>query len=207
MRGFLAACGLLALVLAAASCGEKGSASTAPNSSTTSEPKIVFADDAFKHIRIEAEDAVHIDGTVMRVVEDPEASGGKCVWIPDKAGTPNPKSGPPKYDRAVYKFKIEEPGYYTFWCRRKWKDSCGDTLAVRFDKVGRPHADAFTFGHDDSTWQWGWSPVHEDGKPKQFFFDVGEHTMEILNREDGPRYDVILLTNDRDYVPQGLEAQ
>ena len=207
MRGLLAACGLVAAALLAASCGEKGSASTGAGSTATAEPKIVFADDAFKHIRVEAEDAVHIDGTVMRVVEDPEASGGKCVWIPDKAGTPNPKSGPPKYDRAVYKFKIEEAGYYTFWCRRKWKDSCGDTLAVRFDKVGRPHADAFTFGHDDSTWQWGWSPVHEDGKPKQFFFDVGEHTMEILNREDGPRFDVILLTNDRDYVPQGLEAQ
>ncbi len=207
MRTTLVASGLAVLCLFAASCGEKGTASTGPGSNTTEEPKIVFADDAFKHIRLEAEDAVHIEGVVMRVVEDPEASGGKCVWIPDKAGTPDPKSTSPKYDRAVYKFKVEEPGYYTFWCRRKWKDSCGDTLAVRFDKVGRPHSEAFDFGHDDSSWRWGWSPVYEGGKPRQFFLEAGNHTLEILNREDGPRYDVILLTNDRDYVPQGLEAR
>lgn len=205
MRTLLGACATLAAALLAASCGEKGTAST--GSAKTPEPRIVFADDEFQRIRIEAEDAAHIAGVVMRVAEDPGASGGKCVWIPDKAGTPFPKPGPPRYDRAVYKFTVKEPGYYTFWCRRKWKDGCGDTLAVRFDKVGRPHAEAFTFGADDSTWQWGWSPVYESGDPRQFLLSAGQHIMEILNREDGPRYDVILLTNDRYYVPQGIEAQ
>mgnify|MGYP005834877253 CR=1 FL=1 len=174
---------------------------------------------AFQRIRIEAEAANAIEsddalpavgGKVMRVADDPGAAGGKCVWIPDKAGTPepDPKSGvPPKFARAVYKFKIAVPGNYTFWVRRKWQDSCGDTLYVRFNKEGARHTDAFICGSDDSSEvpKWGWSPVWEEGQPRQFFLAAGEHVLEILNREDGPRFDVILLTDDPGYLPQGME--
>jgi len=177
---------------------------------------VEFAD-SFERIRIEAESAAKIDsddaapavgGKLMRIVADPEASGGKCVWIPDKAGTPSPPKGQAaRRARAEYRFKVAVAGNYTFWCRRKWHDRCGDTLAVRFDKVGAPHSDAFLFGSDDSSKppRWGWSPVRESGQPRQFFLDAGDHTLEILNREDGPRFDVILLTDDPDYVPQGME--
>jgi len=179
--------------------------------------KVQFADN-YQRIRIEAEDAVQIvsddalpevGGKVMRVVEDPTASGGKCIWIPDKAGKPNPdpdEGKPPRFARAVYKFKVTVPGEYTFWCRRNWFDQCGDTLAVRFDKEGAPHMDAFLFGSDGKEFKvWKWSPVYRAGDPRRFFLGAGEHTMEILNLEDGPRFDVILLTDDPGYVPQGME--
>lgn len=173
----------------------------------------------FQRIRIEAEDAAKIEsddalpgvqGKVMQVVADPGASGGKCLWIPDKAGVPDPdpKSGnPPKRARAVYKFKVATPGNYTFWLRRKWLDRCGDTVFVRFDKEGAPHADAFICGSDDSSEvpRWGWSPVWKEGQPLQFYLTAGEHTLEILNREDGVWLDVILLTDDPGYLPQGME--
>ena len=165
---------------------------------------VVFEDD-FERVRIEAEDALKIEGKLMRIAEDKDASGGRCIEIPDKAGTP--EDG--KFARAVYKLKIAKPGLYTFWCRRKWLDGCGDTFAVRFDSEGKPRdllKTEFLFGGSDSKpVRWAWSPVFVKGKPRQFFLDRGEHVMEILNREDGPRFDVILLTNDRDYVPQGLE--
>ncbi len=175
--------------------------------------------DDFHRVRFEAEDAAKIEsddalpgveGKVMRIVDDPGASKGKCIWVPDKAGVPDPdpKSGnPPKRARAVYKFKVTAAGNYTFWLRRKWMDRCGDTVFVRFDKEGAPHTNALICGSDDSSEvpQWGWSPVWENGQPRQFYLAAGEHTLEILNREDGPRFDVILLTDDPGYLPQGME--
>ncbi len=176
---------------------------------------VEFAD-SFQRIRIEAEDGEivsddalpEVGGKVMRVVDDPMASGGKCVLIPDKAGTPTPPEGqPPKYARAVYKFEVKVPGKYTFWCRRKWLDSCGDSLAVRFDSVGKPHSEAFRFGDCDSKpVRWAWSTVTtKEGKPREFELSADDHVMEILNTEDGPAFDVLLLTDEPGYVAQGME--
>ena len=224
--------GTFSLLLAAAwcllgaSCSQddaSGHAGNGPTKGQSPRPtKGAVFTDQFQHIRIEAEDAVKIEsadahpdigGKVMRIVDDPTASGGKCVFIPDKAGTPFGKAGDkediPRYARAVYKVKIPVAGNYTFWVRRKWFDSCGDTLYMRFDKEGAAHSDAHAHvvGSDDSSKppRWDWSPVKEKGDPRQFYLTAGEHTLEILNREDGPRFDVILLTDDPDHVPQGME--
>jgi len=197
---------LIALGIFATSCSEGDAARSGPASpgQATKDQKrqaVVFGDN-FERIRIEAEKADKIEGTLMHVVDDPDASGGKCLEIPDKAG--KPEDG--KFARAVYKFTVKTAGNYTFWCRRKWYDQCGDTLAVRFDQEGRPPGEAHLFGGSDSKpVRWAWSPVRENGRSIQFTLSAGEHVMEILNREDGPRYDVLLLTDDRDYVPQGLE--
>jgi hypothetical protein len=210
-----------AAALALASCGNENTASTpgqsgeAPKAAEKAAGKaaspVTFQDD-YEFIRIEAEKAEKIEGEIMRVVDDAEASGGKCIEIPDKAGTPWAKDGTPvKMARAVYRFAVKKPGNYTFWCRRKWFDQCGDTFALRFDREGQPRNEKteFLFGADDSSKppRWGWTPVRENGNPRQFFLDAGPHVMEIVNREDGPRFDVLLLTNDRDFVPVGLEDQ
>mgnify|MGYP000957565155 CR=1 FL=1 len=214
--------------LALASCGNESTA-TPPGTATASAKaaappeagkpgdkapakaasSVTFQDD-FEFIRIEAEAAEKIEGEIMRVVDDPEASGGKCIEIPDKVGTPWPKDAEPaKMARAVYRFTVKSPGNYTFWCRRKWFDQCGDTFAVRFDRESQPRDEKteLLFGADDSSKppRWGWTPVRQQGNPRQFFLDAGPHVLEILNREDGPRFDVLLLTNDRDYVPVGME--
>ena len=212
-RWTLCALAPLLLILAAlcTSCSEEekgnprnpgGQARPAAITKGSKGGAVEFADD-FQRIRIEAEDAVKIEGDLMHIVADPDASGGKCIEIPDKVG--KPEDG--KFARAVYKLQVKVSGHYTFWCRRKWLDACGDTLAVRFDQVGRPHAEAALFGGSDSKpVRWAWSPVYvESGKVQQFYLAAGEHVMEILNREDGPRVDVILLTDDPDYVPQGME--
>jgi len=213
------------LALVGAGCSGEGRASTGTSGGRSGRevaaPKagggaVVFEEE-FERIWIEAEAAVKIEsddalaggGKLMRIAADSGASGGKCVEIPDKAGTPD-KDG--KLARAAYKFTIKKPGFYVFWCRRKWCDppQCGDTFAVRFDQEGKPRdlEKEELFGSDDSSRppRWDWSPVRERGTAKQFFFSAGEHVLEILNREDGPRFDAILLTNDRDYVPQGLEG-
>ena len=168
---------------------------------------VVFEEE-FERVRLEAEDAVAVTGNrkdKIRLVADEDASGGKCYEIPDKVG--KPEDG--KYCSWLYRFTVKKAGFYTFWCRRKWLDACGDTLAVRFDREREPRdvkKTEFLFGGSDSKpVRWAWSPVHENGNPRQFFLTAGAHVVEILNREDGPRFDVILLTADRDYVPQGLD--
>jgi hypothetical protein len=199
--------------------GQPGGATANPRS-TTRRPngKVVDLGDDFKYIRrqavkdlvkLESDDALpDAGGKVMRVTADPDAVGGKCIEIPDKAGCPEPDKGG-KFARAIYKVTIETPGHYTFWCRRKWDGPCGDTLAVRFDEVGKPRnlKTEALFGSDDSSKppRWDWSTWKESGKVRRFFLAAGEHMMEIVNREDGPRFDALLLTDDPDYVPQGIE--
>jgi len=164
-------------------------------------------DDPFERIRIEAEDGKIVqDEKLFRLVADPEASGGKCLGLPDKCG--KPEDG--KVAFVVYEFEVKKAGFYTFWCRRWWKDGCGDTLAVRFDKVGKSWKEADLFGSDDSSKppKWDWSPVrlkNAKNPHQQYYLTEGKHTLEILNREDGPRYDVLLLTEDPDYKPMGLD--
>lgn len=207
----------LALLLGVlvAGCGEgdgsmQGNTQT-PDNPGKSRPKVSFEgggfDAPFERIRIEAEDGKIVqEEKLFRPVDDPEASGGKCLTLPDKCG--KPEEG--KIARVVYEFEVKKAGHYTFWCRRKWLDGCGDTLAVRIDKTNQPHKVADLFGSDDSSKppRWGWSHVRLPGENKarqQYYLTEGKHTLEILNREDGPRYDVLLLTEDPDYVPMGLD--
>ncbi len=190
--------------------GVKTAVSPADKAPPAKRPAVTFEgafEDPFERIRIEAEDGKVVqEGKMFRLVADPKASGGKCIGLPDKCGKP----GPGKYARVTYEFDVKKAGFYTFWCRRWWKDGCGDTLAVRFDKVGKPHKTADLFGSDDSSKppKWNWSPVrlkNAKNPRQQYYLTEGKHTMEILNREDGPRYDVILLTEDPDYNPVGLD--
>lgn len=204
--------GLLCSALLVAGCGGDSNAKTAPKPTTLvrTAGAVVFDDD-FEFIVVEAERAGSIKGDIIKVVKDAGAWGGKCLEIPDKIGATNSK--PPVYARALYKFTVRKPGNYTFWARRFWPDRCADTFFVRFDKVGKTRDELrrddkvtqHLFGADDSSEpaKWDWSPVYvkTKGKPRQFFLDAGEHVLELLNCEDGPRLDAMVLTDDRDFVP------
>ena len=40
--------------------------------------------------------------------------------------------------------------------------------------------------------------------PVMYYLEVGTHTLRVKGREDGTKIDRILITNDVDYVPEGL---
>lgn len=200
-----------ALGVLCASCNSEATVNPLPGKggkSGKAPARVIDFGEEFEHIRIEAETAVKMDGNLcdkVKVVEDKDASGGKCIFIPDTIGTP--EKG--KFFSAHYKVTIKTPGLYTFWLRRFWPDACADTVGMRFDMAGKPRnlKKEALIGSDDMSKppRWAWSPWYLNGNPRQVFLSAGEHVLEVMNREDGPKFDVILLTNDRDYVPQGLE--
>ncbi|MCX7805404.1 MAG: hypothetical protein N3A38_09475, partial [Planctomycetota bacterium] len=107
-------------------------------------------------------------------------------------------SDQPKFPgRAVYNVKVPEDGEYFFWIRTWWLDSCGDSVFYRIDDgpyrvlTGDPTTRA-SAGRD----VWRWRTELSAGKPRTFRLAKGIHRVEIRNREDGPRFDQLMLTAD-----------
>ena len=122
------------------------------------------------------------------------AAGNRYLEIPEGVGKP-PETG----GDAELSFDISEAGTYFLWCRVWWMDSCGNSLGISLDG-----ATAFTFGQDATykTWHWVRAPL----KLKQLELSVGRHTLKISNREDGIAVDQFLFTQERRYVPVGIES-
>jgi hypothetical protein len=153
------------------------------------------------NIEIEAENADPIEPP-MKVVEDKEASGGKCLTIPGDSGKPGAeipgepgKKYPDRWGAATCKFTCSDPGPYRFWGRKLWANGCGNSIIIRVNG-GAP----IEFGQDGVYDKWDW-------KPCTVFFDLksGENTLEILNREPGVSMDKVIFTKNFDFIPQGVE--
>lgn len=118
-----------------------------------------------------------------------EASGGKCLEIPEGAGKP-PEAG----GEAIYKFEAQNDGKFVLWIRSWWTDGCGNSLTLILDN-GRP----FIFGEDGTFKAWHWV------RGMKAELKAGAHELKIQNREDGIKIDQILFASDTRYVPTGIE--
>lgn len=149
-------------------------------------------------ICFEAEDAISIEAP-MRVSDggdDPDdrkvaaqASGGRFVEIPEGAGDPPDVGG-----EAVYEFEIAQAGRYRFWGRAWWPNSCGNSFTWVLND-DRP----FVFGRGGTYEHWHWV------RGMLVTLQPGRHTLRVMNREDGPRLDQILITRNLRFVPTGIE--
>ena len=182
-----------ALLAALAGCG--------PSSQESGLPTVRVHTGATSNIVIEAEDAASVEAPVM-IVDDKNASGGRCISIPGGSGKPGEaKSGdvqdkyPERWGAAIYKFTVPEAGKYRIWGRKFWEDGCGNSFTFVVNG-GAP----IEFGGDSTYDSWEWLAA-----PKLFPLKAGENRLEVLNREDGVRLDKILITRDTDYIPQGKE--
>lgn len=148
-------------------------------------------------ICFEAESADTITAVVKVVTVDistepaavKEASGGKCLEVPEGAGKP-PEAG----GEAIFRFEIKTGAKFILWIRAWWMDGCGNSLTLILDN-GRP----FVFGEDGTFKAWHWvRGMKADLQP-------GAHELKIQNREDGVKVDQVLFTSDQRYVPMGIE--
>jgi len=167
----------------------------------------------FERVVLEAEAAREVTPEFL-VGEDAEASGGKCVWIPDKV---NPKEAPPesRKGRVSIDFAAAKGGRYAVWLRRKWLDGCGNSVSVAVDTAERSES---VLAEDGTYGRWGWlevahlsSAVAEKlGKdPHGFDLAAGKHTLYLFNNEDGIWIDQILVVEFPEgrerYIPEGIE--
>jgi len=145
----------------------------------------------------------------MVLTADKKASGGKCLLVPDGPGDKeiNPGWDPTKEKEptgkgfAVFKFNVPKDGKYYLWARANWHSGCANSVWVRFDG-GTPHK----LGDDGTYRRWHWVMFISRRHPT-FRLKKGEHTLMIVNREDGTRIDQIILTpkGPKDYIPVGVE--
>lgn len=118
-----------------------------------------------------------------------EASGGRYLEVPEGAGKP-PETG----GEAIYEFQIAQGGRYRFWGRAWWPNSCGNSFTWILNE-NRP----FVFGRGGTFEHWHWV------RGMLVELEPGRHRLRVLNREDGPRLDQILLTRNLRFVPSGIE--
>ncbi len=127
----------------------------------------------------------------MRFGADAKAAKGKFLEIPD-----SPKGGPKIHGgQAEFVAQVKEDGKYVLFLRVWWPDACGNSFNV---VVGKKAPKCVT---DSTVRHWHWVKL-----PHQIFkLKKGAVKIVVRNREDGARFDQILLTTDREYVPVGIE--
>ncbi|MEW6299733.1 MAG: fibronectin type III domain-containing protein [Thermodesulfobacteriota bacterium] len=151
-------------------------------------------------IWLEAEEGAVIPPMV--VAKDSLASGEQYVWTPNKSGNVTDPLKPA--GEAQFVFEIPRNDVYVIWGRvRTQVDDDSFHVAIDGD-----YADAAMWDTVRSTSKepWRWDQVNDRSvaDPALFELKAGVHTLHIKHREDGARIDQVLITNDLDFVPQGL---
>jgi len=194
-----AAAGALAL----AGCGPSGGPAapatptttlTAASDAATATPKkgglISIARDIRPSILIEAESGAIHAPVVLK--EDKDASGGKYVIAPEGPNHEEISIG----GDVTYKLHVTEPGDYSLWLRANWCCGCGNSMNLSLD------GEALGTVEDSVFKTWHWVKLQ---KPLRKL-TAGDHLLVLGNREDGSGVDQILLTQDADYRPTGIES-
>lgn len=135
----------------------------------------------------------------MQSAFDLSASSGKYIWVPNGAGVRG---------SAVYNFTVAQAGKYMIWGRTIAPNGSDDSFYIEIDETGNK-VWSVTVGE---TWIWNkvTHAVRNIGVDKVTFeqvtFDLtaGTHQLKIKQREDGPKIDKILITNDFSYIPTGI---
>lgn len=151
----------------------------------------------------ESENADRIEAPLRRVEKDAprdghafleDASGEAYLQIPQGSGNP-PKVPEGK---AVYTLEVGESGRYVLWCRVYWEDECGNSLNVQLED-----GPVFAIGQDAVYKRWHW--VRSPPRLPLLRLEPGTYRLTLGNREDGVAVDQVALSNERRFVPMGIQ--
>lgn len=124
-------------------------------------------------------------------------ASAKILEVLDNAGKPPEGKEPSmEYGGAVFQVDVPSDDQYRIWLRVWWEGSCGNTVSVQIDDEKK----SVTAGNDSAYSTWHWVSV-----PRVYALVKGTHVITVLNREDGIKLDQILVTNDANYTPSGIE--
>lgn len=165
---------------------------TAPTRATSPTPTAPFA--------LEVPPAAFTPASGMQVTSDLTAPGGQYLstskssrdWngtgaIPAGAGT------------ASFTIDVSQSGRYAVWTRMQYQNVDANSLWLVVDN--RP---ALLLGNEDGGYRvWRWVGWHDGNPGARVAVDlgVGQHTLTVVSREGGTRFDSLLLTDDLNYKP------
>ncbi|MDH4232603.1 MAG: putative Ig domain-containing protein, partial [Nitrospirota bacterium] len=129
---------------------------------------------------------------------DTGASSGTYIWTPQKGGILLDPLGTGGYAR--YTFTVPEAANYVIWGRVLAATTGDDSFYVSMDGGTYALWDTIVSG------VWAWDQVNNRGvaDPVVYPLTAGQHTLIVKQREDGTKIDRILVTNNMQYVPQGI---
>jgi len=108
---------------------------------------------------------------------------------------------------AVYSFNVERDDvpYYIF-VSAKWTDTCGNSVWILVngpEKGGHgPDAGKYEYIKDqlgyvsEKDYKLAWHPLIKEGKPLPVKLNKGLNRIELHTRQDGPRFDQIVITTE-----------
>lgn len=156
------------------------------------------------YVRVEAEDASVLESP-MEIETDQTASNGQYVIC---------KGSEPLQGRAEYNFYVKEDGSYVVWCRMFLPDNNSRSLFIQVDdsppiSADPPTSDGVWDFRDYTSAGWEWRVVTDrahNGDIAVFNLLKGNHKLTVTHRvANGTKLDKILLSNNYNYVPTGLE--
>jgi len=162
----------------------------------------ITANDSY--VRMEAEHAKVLESP-MEIGVDPAASNSQFIM---------PNGGSAMEGKAEYSFYVKEAGTYVIWCRMKLPNSDPFSLFVQVDNSpaissNPPTANGVWDFVSYAPGPWEWKVVTDrakNGDYAKFNLSKGLHTLRITQRAaTGTKIDKILLSNNLNYVPSGLE--
>ena len=176
-----------------------GSGSSLPTIQTTAAATMLpSATDEGDFFRIIDAGAAALVSPPFIKAKDSLAANQTILRVPDKKGKPPEGAAPDmKYGGAAFDLTIDKEVAGKIWLRVWWEGSCGNTVFVKMDD-GKP----VVVGNDGTYDAWHWLEA-----PHVYTLKPGKHKLYVLNREDGIRIDQILMTNDMEYFPQGIEEE
>lgn len=129
----------------------------------------------------------------MQVGSDGNASNGKFIHMPEADGDNNQTGD------AAFDFEVESSGNYYVWARVIAPHGESDSFFLQMDDAPSYPGDKWAFSPFSSSWTWyRWD--------KSFNLSAGSHTVRFNGREDGTKLDQVLITDDANFTPSGIET-
>jgi len=144
------------------------------------------------------------DGPPAENVAVYSGNGYMVVW-PDIIPANSTEQDNPKLS---YKVNFTTTGRYHVWVRGSGKDGLSDSVHMSLDNQPLSTADNIV---NDGVWSknqgFSWTKKIKDVDSSFAYLDVsvGEHTIQVQMREDGFRFDKIILTTNSAFVPSGTD--
>lgn len=173
---------------------------------------------AIGQVTIEAETG-EVQGQAV-LQDDPEASGGKAIWVPELGTTGTyPSLAPGKATGGLkLSFSVPVAGRYMVWGKFKsiWTRATLDAL-IDGRKLGPVWPVDFGYYHEKGYMIWGpraatshvycWCPARTNTcpDPRPFVADLaaGPHQLGLQKLNEGLWVDQVVVTNDTSWIPPG----